>query len=125
MLALGSDTEVLRREGQRLEAMFGHDAGNGWAYNHGAHVIPSARVPLHALLTTTCPAHYLPDSLRAPSSLHCAHSSYGRALLWEALSKMRLYQEKLLLTMGETFEAPSMREVEDELEAEVQTITNS
>ena len=38
---------------------------------------------------------------------------------------MRLYQEKLLLTMGETFEAPSMREVEDELEAEVQTITNS
>ena len=34
VLTLGSDTEMLRREGQRLEAKFGRDAGNGWAYNH-------------------------------------------------------------------------------------------
>ena len=34
VLRLGSDTEMLRREGQRLEAHFGRDAGNGWAYNH-------------------------------------------------------------------------------------------
>lgn len=34
ILTLGSDTEVLRREGQRLEAKYGRDAGNGWAYNH-------------------------------------------------------------------------------------------
>lgn len=34
VLTLGSDTEVLRREGQRLEHRFGRDAGNGWAYNH-------------------------------------------------------------------------------------------
>ena len=34
LLTLGSDTEQLRREGQRLEARYGRDAGNGWAYNH-------------------------------------------------------------------------------------------
>jgi len=34
LLTLGSDTEALRREGQRLEARYGRDAGNGWAYNH-------------------------------------------------------------------------------------------
>lgn len=34
VLTLGSDTEMLRREGQRLEAMYGLDKGNGWAYNH-------------------------------------------------------------------------------------------
>ena len=34
VLTLGSDTETLRREGQKLEAQFGHDAGNGWVYNH-------------------------------------------------------------------------------------------
>lgn len=34
VLTLGSDTETLKREGQRLEAKFGRDAGNGWAYNH-------------------------------------------------------------------------------------------
>lgn len=34
VLTLGCDTEMLRREGQRLEAKFGRDAGNGWAYNH-------------------------------------------------------------------------------------------
>jgi len=34
LLTLGSDTEALRREGQRLEHRFGRDAGNGWAYNH-------------------------------------------------------------------------------------------
>ena len=34
VLTLGSDTEALRREGQKLEAKFGHDAGNGWVYNH-------------------------------------------------------------------------------------------
>ena len=34
VLTLGSDTEALRREGQRLEAKYGRDAGNGWAYNH-------------------------------------------------------------------------------------------
>ena len=34
LLTLGSDTEALRREGQRLEARYGRDAGNGWVYNH-------------------------------------------------------------------------------------------
>ncbi|KAL3910535.1 MAG: hypothetical protein SGPRY_009019 [Prymnesium sp.] len=34
VLTLGSDTEMLKREGQRLEHRFGRDAGNGWAYNH-------------------------------------------------------------------------------------------
>lgn len=34
ILTLGSDTEMLKREGQRLEHRFGRDAGNGWAYNH-------------------------------------------------------------------------------------------
>jgi len=34
VLTLGSDTELLRREGQRLEHTFGRDAGNGWVYNH-------------------------------------------------------------------------------------------
>ena len=34
LLTLGSDTEALKREGQKLEARFGRDAGNGWAYNH-------------------------------------------------------------------------------------------
>ena len=34
VLTLGSDTEMLRREGQRLEAKFAKDSGNGWAYNH-------------------------------------------------------------------------------------------
>ena len=34
LLTLGSDTEALHREGQRLEASFGRDRGNGWAYNH-------------------------------------------------------------------------------------------
>ena len=34
VLTLGADTEMLRREGQRLEAKFGKDAGNGWAFNH-------------------------------------------------------------------------------------------
>ena len=34
ILTLGSDTEMLRREGQKLEAKFGRDAGNGWVYNH-------------------------------------------------------------------------------------------
>ena len=33
LLTLGSDTEVLRREGQRLEASFGRDRSNGWAYD--------------------------------------------------------------------------------------------
>ena len=27
-------TKALRREGQRLEARYGRDRGNGWAYNH-------------------------------------------------------------------------------------------
>ncbi|KAL1529292.1 hypothetical protein AB1Y20_000246 [Prymnesium parvum] len=34
ILTLGADTEMLKREGQRLECKFGRDAGNGWAYNH-------------------------------------------------------------------------------------------
>ena len=34
LLTLGSDTEALRREGQCIEAKFGTDKGNGWAYNH-------------------------------------------------------------------------------------------
>eukprot|EP00967_Tisochrysis_lutea_P079651 scaffold109069_cov31-Tisochrysis_lutea.AAC.6 len=34
VLTLGSDTEALRREGQRLEAKYARDRGNGWVYNH-------------------------------------------------------------------------------------------
>ena len=33
-LTLGSCSESLKREGQRLEFDFGKDSGNGWAYNH-------------------------------------------------------------------------------------------
>jgi len=34
LLTLGSDTEALKREGQKLESRFARDTGNGWAYNH-------------------------------------------------------------------------------------------
>lgn len=34
LLTLGADTEIFKRQGQRLEARFGRDAGNGWVYNH-------------------------------------------------------------------------------------------
>lgn len=34
LLTLGSDTESLKREGQRLEAKYARDRGNGWVYNH-------------------------------------------------------------------------------------------
>ena len=34
VITLGCDTEALKREGQRLEARFGRDSGNGWVYNH-------------------------------------------------------------------------------------------
>ena len=34
VLTLGADTEALKREGQRLEARWARDAGNGWVYNH-------------------------------------------------------------------------------------------
>ena len=33
-LTLGADTEALKREGQKLEAVHGDDVSNGWAYNH-------------------------------------------------------------------------------------------
>ena len=33
-LTLTLTPKALRREGQRLEARHGRDAGNGWAYNH-------------------------------------------------------------------------------------------
>jgi hypothetical protein len=34
LLTLGSDTESLRREGQRRESRWSRDRGNGWVYNH-------------------------------------------------------------------------------------------
>ena len=34
VLTLGADTEILKREGNRLETMHGKDKSNGWCYNH-------------------------------------------------------------------------------------------
>ena len=58
ILTLGSDTEMLKREGQRLEFNFGRDAGNGWVYNHALGKLRKYQVRwfshLSSLTTRSC-----------------------------------------------------------------------
>ena len=61
VLTLGSDTESFRREGQRIEARYGRDSGNGWVYNHA---LGKLRLYQELLLET---AFGKPESPSAPS----------------------------------------------------------